>query len=169
MNEFPRIPDFIERVYELKQVCSLENYKQVHAQLTSLVSLERKIRLENTPTDYVAVPICFLPPGAPPDEIDVFWGVFAPGPYTGVSGSVERRQVNTGMVVYHMNPEAGGPGGYADLDILPNGMCFMDKEDAEVFAKLMSLANSPRSAERLRDDVRRKQAAEAKLSNLGEH
>lgn len=161
MDVIPHIPNFIDRIFELKQVCTVKNYRQVHAQMLSLIGLERKIRLENTPSDYVAVPICYIPPGAPPDEIDLFWGVFAPGPYMGVEGNVERRQVNTGMVVHHMmDPTAPGPEGIGDLDILPHGMCFMDKQDAEVFAKLMSMAHSTRSPERRRDDVRRKNHAE---------
>ena len=130
-------------VCDLRQSCTPKNYKQVHMQILAAVRVERQVRFDGDPAAYVAAPICYWPQGAPPDEIDVFWSIYGPGPYAGVDGRTERRSVNTGMVVHHM-PDPAAPGsimrGQPSVDVLPNNMCFMDGVDAIVFARMMSIS-----------------------------
>jgi hypothetical protein len=130
-------------VCDLRQACTPKNYRQVHMQILAAVRIEREARFDGDPTAYVAAPICYWPPGSPPDEIDVFWSIYGPGPYAGPDGRTERRPVNTGMVVHHM-PDPAAPGSIMSerpsVDVLPNNMCFMDGEDAIVFARMMSLS-----------------------------
>lgn len=137
---------FSDKICELRQVCTKKNFPSVHTQLADLVNRERARRMEGEPRDYVAVPVCHLPPGASPDEVGVFWAIYAPGPYTGLSGSVERRPVDLGMVVQHPPDDTLSP--LSQLDVLPHGLCFMDQCDADSFATLMSLSAGINSASR---------------------
>ena len=129
-------------IADLRQGCTPKNYRQVHMQILSAVHKERQDRFDGDPAAYVAAPICYWPPGSPPDEIDVFWSIYGPGPYEGVDGKTERRPVNTGMVVHHI---ADTPGsvmrGHPTVDVLPHNMCFIDGADAITFARMMTLSN----------------------------
>jgi len=131
----------LDLICDLRQVCTPKNYRQVHMQILSAVHVERQARFDDDPTAYVAAPICYWPPGAPPDEIDIFWSIYGPGPYEGLDGKTERRAVNTGMVVHHM---ADTPGsvlrGQPNVDVLPHNMCFMEAADADAFARMMTLS-----------------------------
>jgi len=132
----------LDLICDLRQVCTPKNYKQVHMQILSAVHVERQTRFDGDPTAYVAAPICYWPPGAPPDEIDIFWSIYGPGPYAGVDGKTERRAVNTGMVVHHMEDAPGSVlRGQSNVDVLPHNMCFMEAADADAFARMMTLSN----------------------------
>jgi len=132
----------MDLIHDLRQVCTEKNYRQVHMQILSAVHIERQARFDEDPTAYVAAPVCYWPPGSPPDEIDVFWSIYGPGPYEGLDGKTERRPVNTGMVVHHM-PDTPGSimRGHPNVDVLPHNMCFMDGMDAITFARMMTLSN----------------------------
>ena len=129
-------------IYDLRQVCTSKNYRQVHMQILAAVHTERQDQFDADPTAYVAAPICYWPPGSPPDEIDIFWSIYGPGPYEGLDGKTERRVVNTGMVVHHM-PDTPGSimRGHPNVDVLPHNMCFMDRADAVAFARMMTLSS----------------------------
>lgn len=131
----------VDLICDLRQVCTPQNYRQVHVQILSAVHVERQARFDGDPTAYVAAPVCYWPPGAPPDEIGIFWSIYGPGPYEGFDGKTERRSVNTGMVVHHMTDVPGSIlRGHPNVDVLPHNMCFMEAEDADAFAGMMTLS-----------------------------
>ena len=143
-----------EVIDNLRRRCTEKNYRHVHIQIQAAVRTDQQERFEENPNAYVAAPVCYWPPGMPPDEIDIFWGIYAPGPYEGVNGATERRPVVTGMVVHH---PAGMPGsvlrGHPNVDVLPHSMCFMDGEDAISFARMMSLSNDMHLAKKMHKSV----------------
>lgn len=139
--------NLMELVRDLRRICTTKNYRQVHSQILAAVGEERQIRFDSNPAAYVAAPLVYWSPGSPPDELDVFWGIYAPGPYGGVDGRTERRPVDTGMVVHHP-PDMPGTSvvrdldgqRYPSIDVLPHSMCFMERKDAEAFSQMMTLS-----------------------------
>tara|TARA_B100000700_G_scaffold327015_1_gene440276 strand:+ start:785 stop:1294 length:510 start_codon:yes stop_codon:yes gene_type:complete len=151
-------------VYDLRKVCNKDNYRQVHSQIRTAVTEEQQARFNSTPTAYIAAPTCYWAVGAPPDEIDVYWGIYAPGPYTGVDGRTERRALSTGLVV--QLPDSPGSifskSGAKEptTSIFKQSTYFTDLEDAEAFAKMMTLSGEIHLL-----DIRRRTITEAKRSD----
>jgi hypothetical protein len=143
-----------ELLHELRQTCTSKNYRRVHAQILAAVQTERHARFDENPTAYIAAPVCWWPPGAPPDDIDVFWIIYAPGPYAGVDGKTDRRAVDTGLVVHHADISGDSIlREHPKVDVLPHNMCFLHPHDATVFSRMMTLSQDMHMLDKVHTSV----------------
>jgi hypothetical protein len=128
---------FVEKINALRQICTEKNMEQVHQAVLKTTAKERGQRIETDPDEYVAIPICFMEDKAKHDEFEVFWAIYAPGPYEGIDGLTTRRSVDLGLVVQDASKKKKRP----TIEIIPHGLCFLNQDDAEAHASMLSLAS----------------------------
>ena len=135
----PPVP-FIDQINELRQICVKSNAKKVHKAVLALTSAERQRRMDHGPNSYAALPVCFLGTEIP-DDFEIFWAVHGPGPFFGIDGHTTRRSVDLGMVFHTMShDEDKDKDNRQVVEVLPHGLCFVEQEDAESMAYLLSSA-----------------------------
>ena len=135
VDPFKNAVTFEDQINELRQLCTKKNAEQIFGAVLDVTSKERKLRIERAPGSYVALTICFLGTESP-EEIEVFWTVHGPGPFTGIDGRTARRAVDLGLV-FHTMSEKEKPKSPI-VEVIPHGLCFSDREDAEAMSYLLS-------------------------------
>lgn len=154
-----RQPDsFVDQINELRQICTKRNSKKVHKAVLALTSDERQRRMDRGPDSYAALPVCFLGTDVP-DDFEIFWAVHGPGPFFGIDGRTTRRSVDLGMVFHTMSHDDDKDHRQV-VEVLPHGLCFVEQEDAESMAYLLSGARKAikrREAERTRSVLDKKE------------
>lgn len=135
VDPFQNAATFEDQINELRQLCTKKNSEQIFGAVLDVTSKERKLRIERTPDSYVALPICFLGTDVV-DEFEVFWTVHGPGPFTGIDGRTARRAVDLGLVFHTMSEKEKRKSPI--VEVIPHGLCFSDREDAEAMSYLLS-------------------------------
>lgn len=149
---------FVDQIDELRQICTKRNSKKVHKAVLALTSDERQRRMDRGPDSYAALPVCFLGTDVP-DDFEIFWAVHGPGPFFGIDGRTARRSVDLGMVFHTMSHDEDKDHRQV-VEVLPHGLCFVEQEDAESMAYLLSGARKAikrREAEQTRSVLDKKE------------